>query len=241
MASWLDRYMAGHCAAVWTEIVGLGGTIRTNPAYLADAEAVGRETMRRARRNVERLTTLLPEIGYEFDPGDGMVVFEPPPAGISAGLDAIERRVGLMPLALRWWFEEVGRVNLMGWHADWEDSRSDPLVVDAPADYIAGEIDAWTANFGTEWERQSFTIDFSPDDLHKANVSGGAPYSMALPNAGADGLVLWERHQTTFVNLIRLTFAAGGFLGWSGRDANWAEEAAYPLALARIAEDLEPL
>jgi len=32
-----------------------------------DVRAVVRETMRRARRNVERLVELLPGIGYEFE------------------------------------------------------------------------------------------------------------------------------------------------------------------------------
>ncbi len=51
--------------------------------------------------------------------------------------------------------------------------------------------------------RGPFTIDLGPDWLHKANVSGGPPYGMEVPNFGVDGLLLWEPHQTIFVNYLR--------------------------------------
>lgn len=125
----------------------------------------------------------------------------------------------------------------MGTDPGWGVEYLDPLVVEAPPAYIAGELDAWEADLGTDWERPQFTIDFSPDRLHKANVSGGAPYALAVPNLGADGLVLWDHHQTTFVNHIRIAFRLGGFLGLD--PTSWPERA--PHGLAQLAATLEPI
>ena len=238
MTSFADRYLAGQTVQVWTEIIGLGQELRDDPAVLADADIVGRETMRRSRRNVERLITELPEIGYRFEPGKGLDVFAPPSPTVVADLDEIEERVGQVPLAFRWWLEEVGAVNLCGHHPDWAIEFSDPLVVLSPPDFISSEIDEWEANLGTKWERKTFAIDFSPDLLHKADVSGGAPYALAVPNGAADGLVLWERHQTTFVNLLRIAFHYGGFLGFSAIDQPGRQ---LPEDLLRLGRSLESI
>lgn len=63
--SFLDRYQAGDCAAVWEDLVALGSAAR-HELYLADAQAVARETMRRARRNVEMLIGKLEQLNYSF-------------------------------------------------------------------------------------------------------------------------------------------------------------------------------
>lgn len=59
MPTWLDTYREGHCAYVWTEMTGMGADVR----FDEDAAAVARETMKRARANVERLVEELPRLG----------------------------------------------------------------------------------------------------------------------------------------------------------------------------------
>ncbi|MDQ3641955.1 MAG: hypothetical protein M3450_10985, partial [Actinomycetota bacterium] len=83
---------------------------------------------------------------------------------------------------------------------DWNFEYHDALVVDAPVDFVLSEYKAWQVDRGTEWDGGPFTIDVAPDFLHKANISGGPPYGLEVPNSGTDGVLLWERHQTTFVN-----------------------------------------
>ena len=39
------------------------------------------------------------------------------------------------------------------------------------------------------------SIIIAPDDLHKANTSGGEPYEIEVPDLGADGKFLNERHE----------------------------------------------
>lgn len=210
---WLERYRAGDRVQVWAEMTNIGADLRGTPDW-ADAVAVARETMTRARTNVELLIELLPAGGYRFRQSP-QAVFVPPPADVEAQLDAFEAKAGRMPLALRAWYEHVGQVDLTGAHPDWDFAYPDAFVVAAPLDYLASEFAEWEADRGTEWDRGDFTLDLAPDSLHKADVSGGPPYGIAVPNDGIDGLFLNERHQTTFVNYLRIAFAWGGFPGWN--------------------------
>ena len=62
---WLRRYQVGEHEAVWTEMTALGSSVR-EPRYAEHAEAVARETMRRARHNVELIIRRLDKLGYKF-------------------------------------------------------------------------------------------------------------------------------------------------------------------------------
>ncbi|AHH95587.1 hypothetical protein GCM10010174_78510 [Kutzneria viridogrisea] len=213
MGKLLTDYLDGHQVRVWTELTSMGTDLRGTDGW-SEAVEVARATMRRVRTNVERLAELLPATGYRFtEPTD---VFSPPPPDIAEQLTKLEGQVGPIPLALRCWYEEVGRVDLTGGHPDWELELTDALVVDAPIEFVLDDRADWESDRGTEWDRGTFTIDFAPDLRHKAGISGGPPYSLAVPNPGVDGLVLWEPHQTTFVNYLRTSFRFGGFPGWEG-------------------------
>jgi hypothetical protein len=67
--SFLRRYQAGEHEAVWADMTALGATVRSAP-YMDDAWAVARETMRRARSNVETLIRRLDALGYQFWNGE---------------------------------------------------------------------------------------------------------------------------------------------------------------------------
>lgn len=111
MASFLERYQGGEHAQVWRELVGLGEAVFEEPLR-ADALAVAEETMRRARRNVELVTSRLRELGYRFlQPEEAFV---PPDPGLGVAADAFEAEVGRLPLSLRAWIDHVGTVNWMG-------------------------------------------------------------------------------------------------------------------------------
>ena len=82
MGRWLDRYLDGDCLETWVNLYGYGKQCREDPEFEEwdDVVAVVRETMRRARRNVERLVELLPPAGWQFrDPKN---VHVPPLEGI---------------------------------------------------------------------------------------------------------------------------------------------------------------
>jgi hypothetical protein len=61
----LSRYLAGEHERVWAEMTALGPRVREAP-HVDDAWAVARETMRRARHNVELIIRRLDQIGYQF-------------------------------------------------------------------------------------------------------------------------------------------------------------------------------
>jgi hypothetical protein len=237
--SWTERYKAGDHVQVWTDMTAAGAWLRRSDQW-DDAVAVARETMRRARGNVERLAQRLPQLGYEFSKPDHALV--PPEQGIARRLDELEATIGSLPLSLRCWYEEVGLVNLMGRHPEWDYAYADPLVIEAPIDDVS-EYQQWEADRGSEWDtRPLFRVDVAPDYLHKANVSGGGPYALEVPCEAVDGLVLEEFHLTTFVNYLRICFRWGGFPGWERPDPGWARPSgAPPAALTELAAELLPI
>jgi hypothetical protein len=67
--SLLRRYQSGEHEAVWSDMVALGAAVREAP-HAEDAAAVARETMRRARHNVELIIRRLNALGYQFWNGE---------------------------------------------------------------------------------------------------------------------------------------------------------------------------
>lgn len=63
--SYLNRYLQGEHEAVWDELQTRGAEIY-NPSLYDDALAVARETMRRARANIEMLIVRLAQTGFVF-------------------------------------------------------------------------------------------------------------------------------------------------------------------------------
>ncbi len=132
VATYLERYLAGEHEQVWVELVSLGERVREEPLY-SDAWAVARETMRRARRNIELLVERLPALGYrfgydwlaeqrgtEFGPEAIREIerdaphFRPPRSDVAERIAELEARAGALPLALRAWYEVVGTVDFVG-------------------------------------------------------------------------------------------------------------------------------
>jgi hypothetical protein len=87
---------------------------------------------------------------------------------------------------------------------------------------------------------EPFLVDFSPDDLHKADISGGPPHAIAAANASVDGLVLWEIHQTTFMNYLRIVIGHAGMGGLSRVKRHGHEPLPVPDDVAELVGTLEP-
>ncbi len=240
MTTYLDRYLAGEHERVWEELLSEGAGIREDVLYV-DALNVAHETMRRVSANCQTIVARLSSMGYRFDlyPDQtrrASTPFKKPLAGINGRIDAIERWEGSgpVPLSLRAFWEIVGQVDLIGFHPGWP-RMLDPLVVDSP-ESAPFDHKEWIS-FVQEGDPEAgpFRISLAPDVYHKDNYSGGEPYAMAVPNPGIDGLFEFERHETTFVNYLRLCFRYGGFLGIEalGREA--------PAGLLDLGRDLLPL
>lgn len=239
MPSYLHRYLQGECERVWHELMELGENVRTPPIY-SDALAVTRVTMERTRQNIGTIILRLHDAGYEFGyyalglehelPGfaEAYQTFASPPGDIDARLDALESRVGALPLSLRVWYQIIGEVNLIGrppesWHAD--PYHLDPLQVD-PLLVVVEIYDDWVKDQAAslalpneerdedEIEYFSHThLDIMPDSDIKFGYSGRGSYDVIVPNLGADALLIGEPHQLTFVDYLRRACRCGGFLG----------------------------
>lgn len=215
--SWLSEYRAGAYAEVWSAIAAAGAAVRTDPGRWRAAKDVARETMRRARLNVEAIHSRLLSEGYQFSHPE-IALIDPEPDG-STRLDQIEEEVGPIALSLRCWIEEVGSVNLIGTHPEWSYEYADPLVVESTAADIRAERDERAAA-GWFDDEDGFPLPLAPDYLHKADTSGGAPYSMWIPEPGGDGAWLYDDfHTGTFVDYLRSAFSLAGFPGFATQDA----------------------
>jgi hypothetical protein len=236
MASFLSRYQDGEHTQVWAELVALGEQIREEPLY-SDALAVARETMRRVRYNIELLISRLSELGYQFgspDPDeDGLIesfppVFTPPKASVDDLIAKLEREAGILPLSLKAFYQVVGGVNLEGMDPGWEYAGGlyglDPLVV---WPLVEDRIKSCLRRNNLAEDEEPYRITIAPDHYHKEGISGGAPYEVALPNLAIDAPLLYEWHEITFVNYLRICFDWGGMPGFEACSVRPKKELAY--------------
>lgn len=97
-----------------------------------------------------------------------------------------------------------------------------------------------------EWEAQieechpelldPFQLDLSPDYYHKADISGGAPYGVALPFKGADPVIENEAHNLPLVDYLRHCLRWAGF----ARLERHAEEPGVAELVGAMTKDFEP-
>jgi hypothetical protein len=217
--NYLERYRSGEYEQVWNDLQALGPTVRREPHY-SQAREVAAETMRRVRRNCERLVSRLRALGYVFgtfpDGSRRSYTAEPlssPSDAMHADRAELEAEAGPLPLSLVAFWQEVGAVDLVGMHPAWPDGL-DPLVVDPPEGAMSFLFDEDEG----ETETSGRFTGLAPDDLHKDNTSGGDPYGVRLPDPAADFKFLYERHGLFFVPYLRLAILHwGGFPGLDGR------------------------
>lgn len=232
--NWLARYLVGDQAAVWHELRQLGSAVRSDPVTATEAQDVCDEMARRARANIETIVERLRAAEFRFHTNDEaqskVDPWIPPSDRAQQALEWLDGHFDGIPLVLRSWLNIVGDVWLVGTHPKWADSmRADPLVIEAEAaryplssvvDYYAEELDAWQFEKDEGDEVGPFVLPVAPDRLHKANVSGGAPYGFLLPDSTAEGTFMGEVPMP-FVGYLNWVFQHGGFPGPAGDDAGW--------------------
>jgi hypothetical protein len=218
--TYFDRYKDGQFVAVWDELSALGGAVR-DPAIFSDAMSVAQVTMERVATNIGRLIERLTSHGYEFGVyPDGTrfpvksAALVKPGAEFRAHMVELERLAGTIPLSLKTFWEVVGSVSLIGHVRGWPQ-YGDPLYVEGPSAGLADFRDDLADREVSEGP-MPFLCPIAPDVLHKDNVSGDTPYSVELPNLGADAVVCDEWHNVCFVPYLRIAILDwGGFPGFS--------------------------
>lgn len=215
----LSRYNAGERESVWSQISLLGpidGQLRQ------EVFAVARSTMQRVKQNVELISCRLKAAGWLSLGGE---LHTQPLPGDGRFVRAIENITGeKLPLTLLSFWTVVGGVD---WVWDYNAKKEapnfgldipldemDPLCIDAPAT-VEWQFEEWT-----EQTKQPdpdlvdpFFLSLAPDDLHKANISGGPPYGVNLPTTDIDPIFANEAHLLPFLDYLRLSFAWAGFPG----------------------------
>ncbi len=233
--NYLERYIRGEYEPVWSELIALGPRVREEP-YYGQARDVADETMRRVRRNCERLVAHLQKLGYAFgvypDGSQGYVTDGPLIAASDStreDVTILQQAVGPLPLSLLAFWEQVGSVDLVGMLRSWPPDI-DPLVIYFPEAAVADldDKDDMIKSLG------HFEAGLSPDNLHKENISGGAPYAVYLPDPGADFILHNEKHDMYFVSYLRFAILRfGGFPGLEGGDEEFGD-------LPALLDGLEP-
>src|SRR5689334_9540247 len=102
MATFLDRYRSGEYEQVWSDLLKYGVHIREDPLF-SDALGVARETMTRAKENIERIVSRLSAIKYNFVYPEYIVI--PAKANIIGEISQLEQTAGTLPISLRVWYE----------------------------------------------------------------------------------------------------------------------------------------
>lgn len=235
--NYAERYRNGEFEQVWKELQALGPAVRREPNY-SQAREVAAETMRRVRRNCERIVSRLRTLGYVFGTyPDGtrrnykVDPITPPSDQMRSARKELEQEAGTIPLSLEAFWEEVGAVDFVGMHRNWP-AGLDPLVVDPPEGALSWIYD--TEEGDEEGEDGGRFAALAPDDLHKDNVSGGDPYGVRLPNSSADFQFVYERHDLLFVPYLRLAILRwGGFAGLEDQEVDFEP-------LGGLVEGLEP-
>jgi hypothetical protein len=195
--SYLGRYLAGEYERVWDELVTLGATVRET-AYLDDALAVARETMRRVKQNVliPRLQSCGYVFGYQWAVDKGISTPEaaaeherldpdwcPPSDNVQAVIAELERRAGILPLSLSAFYEQVGGVNFVGAHPAWGAYGLDAIVVKSAEQLIALDDEfQWSQD---KDDTGACKLLISPDEHMKYSVSGDL-YFVRAPELAAD-------------------------------------------------------
>jgi hypothetical protein len=232
-STWLERYRRGEREQVWHELRQLGDRVR-EPGTTEDAQAVCDEMALRARHNIDRITGHLREQGYRFHVNDSeqapVEPFHAPSDAATEHVSWLEERFGPIPMAVSSWVRLVGDVWLVGTHPSWvESSGADPLVIEIEGtrypgasmrDFFDSEFEAWQDWTTEDDEAGGFVLPLAPDRLHKANISGGNPYGVRVPDATAEGLFVGEVAMP-FVAYLNWVFRNGGFPGAAGGDEQW--------------------
>jgi hypothetical protein len=171
----------------------------------------------------------------------------------------LEALLGMVPLSVRAWYEEVGGINFVGDHPDWRallpEAASTPPMAEAeylnPMHVLDPLLihpldEAWLARMRT-WVRPDeasqvrqarYPLNLAPGEwmkyLDNSGIGGTYVLQMMLPTAAADAPCVVPGNQM-FVAYLRECFRWGGFRGWAKLDKRPEQD------LAFLTQDLLPM
>ena len=213
----LARYEQGDRVVVWRELFAIGPL--PDDALRLEVAAVARSTMQRVRTNVEIVTARLQAIGYPFDPP--LSPWSPPASTVEDDIRQIEEAAGgPVPASLRAFWTIVGEVQWKHaedqevedppWDRDLKVAEADPLYVLSAAN-SRFSVEEWQDRLQEHHAEVvgPLELDLAPDYLHKANISGGAPYAIT-PCPTPPPTRSSRTRSTSFLSSTTFAFASNG-------------------------------
>ena len=218
----LSRYNSGDHEAVWRDIRAVPSI---GDEFRLEVQEVAEVAMRRVAANADKVAERLRAWGWIALTPESSDLRTLPRVGDEAVFrEMAELTEAPVPPTLLAFWRIVGGVNWV-WDyrqpgarpdlgVDLNMDQMDPLYVDPPS-VVARLFEGWREQKDQLHPAlvDPFEVDLSPDYLHKADISGGAPYSIVLPFLGADPTLKFERHDLPFLEYLRLCFRWAGFPG----------------------------
>ena len=217
-----DRYINGQTEHVYKDILAFGQDAFL-PSNFPDIEKVLTETFQRVSFNLDIIYSELKNLNYsfltEFEYNFQRALIKPlaDTEKLLTKLDSAVTLFGFVPLSLKMFYKIVGACNFCWNYKNNEDSIwqcADPIQITSIDDVVAEMTNRdFLSDLQESYEEDGFVaLQLSADYLHKDNISGGMPYSLKLTaKPSIDGQFLYEEHDTTFVNYLRICFDNCGF------------------------------
>lgn len=217
-----ERYLNGETEQVYEDIYKLGKEAFL-PNNLSDIEKVLTETFERVAYNLDIIYKELIEINYlfktDFPFNSERPLIKPlqETDQLLFELDKTVKPFGFVPISIKLFYKIVGACNF-AWDYDtnedfiWE--CADPIQIISLDDLVSYMTDEDNQEVLQEYydEDGFVSLELSADYLHKDNISGGPPYSLQIPSEQSiDAVFLYEEHNTTFINYLRICFDNCGF------------------------------
>lgn len=221
-----ERYINGQTKQVYQDIYDLGQKAFL-PENLPDIEKVLTETFQRVAYNLDIIYAELKTINYLFKT-EPKYNFEKPLHKPLPDTDILLEKLyqavkpfGFVPLSIICFYKIVGGVNFV-WDFEANENfmwdMADPIQVDSIDALVEIVTEKWwqediqqyvdDENFGCAF------LDLAADDFHKDNVSGGQAYAIQITKEpSVDSGFMNERHDTTFIDYLRICFEYCGFPG----------------------------
>ena len=174
----------------------------------------------RCKRNLDILVSSLVDRGFVFCENNGQhceralsEVWKKPNADSGNASRALSERYGNAGYLVHTWIEEVGDININGYFRAWEGLiEADPLWIEFQTDSYADYFDSEILENEDPWILADYQLTFSPDSLHKADISGSSGPAINLPAGIPEGAVQIGLKGISFRDYLNSYFECGGFL-----------------------------
>ena len=166
----------------------------------------------RLGQRISAVVARLNEFGFRFErPRD---VFPGPEAQALRAIERIESEAGSLPQSLKLFWLRVGSVDLSGHRPEWQGCEYlDQLIVFPPSAAVE-ELEEFLSDRGERMRSDNpYCVPIAPDVFHKADVSGGPPYELAVPATEEDPRLLNALPSVSFLEHVERALGYGGFPG----------------------------